>query len=325
MTFWKWSRTAANNANADSTCPFPEGMRPGAVNDGTRGMMAAIAKYRDDVSGAIVTSGTNSAYTLASYQGFDTLAHMDGAMIAFTPHATNGANATLNVDGLGAKALRFSPGISVQDGVLIQGTPYVATYYNATSEWILHGFGGDPYGIPLGAGMDYWGPTTPSAAFAFPIGQAISRTAYAKLFAMFGTIYGSGDGTTTFNLPDKTGRVSAMKESSATRLTPSYFGGNSTSLGATGGNESVTVQTENLPPYTPSGSVSSVTLTYTRYNSLVGVGTDGPQFSNVWQNTSTQNTSTVTPTFTGSPQGGTSTPLMNVQPTIVCNYILRIL
>lgn len=35
-------------------------------------------------------------------------------------------------------------------------------------------------------------------------GQAISRTAYAELFSLIGTTYGSGDGSTTFNLPDYT-------------------------------------------------------------------------------------------------------------------------
>jgi hypothetical protein len=70
-------------------------------------MMAAAAKYRDDVSGAIVTTGSFTAFAVASYQAFDTLAHMDGAMIAFTPHVTNTAGpVTLNVDGLGAKPLR---------------------------------------------------------------------------------------------------------------------------------------------------------------------------------------------------------------------------
>ena len=32
-------------------------------------------------------------------------------------------------------------------------------------------------------------------------GSAISRTTYAKLFAAIGTTYGTGDGSTTFNLP----------------------------------------------------------------------------------------------------------------------------
>ncbi len=37
-------------------------------------------------------------------------------------------------------------------------------------------------------------------------GQAISRTAYSQLFALIGTNFGAGDGTTTFNLPDYRGK-----------------------------------------------------------------------------------------------------------------------
>lgn len=37
-------------------------------------------------------------------------------------------------------------------------------------------------------------------------GSAISRTVYSKLFAKIGTTYGSGDGSTTFNIPDHRGR-----------------------------------------------------------------------------------------------------------------------
>jgi hypothetical protein len=72
-------------------------------------MMASLAGFRDDIAGAIVTTNTSTAYNLTSYQIFDTLAHMNGQMIAFTPHATNGATVTLNVDGLGAKPLRSAP------------------------------------------------------------------------------------------------------------------------------------------------------------------------------------------------------------------------
>jgi hypothetical protein len=88
MTFFKWSRIAANNATADSTCPFPEGMAASALNDGTRGMMAAASKYQDDIAGAIVTGGSSTAYTVFSYEGFDTRPHLDGQMIAFSRIAT---------------------------------------------------------------------------------------------------------------------------------------------------------------------------------------------------------------------------------------------
>ena len=73
----------------------------------------------------------------------------------------------------------------------------------------FRGFYGNPYNVPLAAGLDYWGATAPNSAFAFPTGQAISRTTYAPLFSLFSTTYGSGDGSTTFNLPDKRGRISA--------------------------------------------------------------------------------------------------------------------
>lgn len=38
-------------------------------------------------------------------------------------------------------------------------------------------------------------------------GQAVSRTTYADLFAVIGTAFGAGDGSTTFNLPDGRGRT----------------------------------------------------------------------------------------------------------------------
>jgi len=130
MSFWKWSRTAANNATADGSINWAEGQAPSTVNDSAHAMMAAASKYRDDVAGTIATAGSGTAYTLASFQVFDTLAHMDGAMIAFTAHAGNAGACTLNVDGLGAKPLRSAPATELLAGMLVAGTPYAATYYH---------------------------------------------------------------------------------------------------------------------------------------------------------------------------------------------------
>src|SRR5215475_7023247 len=109
MTLFKWSQVAAADATADSTINWAEGQAPSSINDSARAMMAATAKYRDDIAGAIVTGGTSTAYTVSSYEVFDTLVHLGGQMIAFTPHTTNGATVTLNVDSLGAKPLRTAP------------------------------------------------------------------------------------------------------------------------------------------------------------------------------------------------------------------------
>ena len=66
MTLYKWSQTASADATADSTINWAEGQSPSSVNDSARGMMAAVSKYRDDTSGALITGGTSTAYTLIS-------------------------------------------------------------------------------------------------------------------------------------------------------------------------------------------------------------------------------------------------------------------
>ena len=227
LPFYNWSRTASSNASADSTVNWAENQAPSSINDSARAMMASTAAFRDDIAGAIVTGGTSTAYTVSSYQVFDTLAHLNGQMIAFAPNATSTnavcVDVTLNVDSLGAKPVRMQPNVALPGGTLVSGTPYVVVYNNSDGVFYLHNTI-NPYAIPLGAGMDFWGTTTPNSSFAFPTGQAISRTTYATLFSLLGTTYGVGDGSTTFNLPDKTGRVSAMKEGTATRLTTAGSG-----------------------------------------------------------------------------------------------------
>ena len=133
------------------------------------------------------------------------------ARIAFTPHVGNGAIVTLNVDGLGAKPLRSAPGVELSAAVFVTGTPYVATYFNATGEFILNGFFNLSNIIPIGTFMPFLSLTVPNSNFILPYGQALSRTTYATLFAMISTTFGSGDGTTTFNAPDLRGRVIAER------------------------------------------------------------------------------------------------------------------
>lgn len=55
--------------------------------------------------------------------------------------------------------------------------------------------------IPPGTVLTFGGSTVPEG-FLLCNGSAISRSTYAQLFEAIGTIYGAGDGETTFNLPD---------------------------------------------------------------------------------------------------------------------------
>ena len=55
--------------------------------------------------------------------------------------------------------------------------------------------------MPSGTIAAYAGLTAP-IEFLICEGQAVSRTTYADLFTAIGTIYGNGDGSSTFNIPD---------------------------------------------------------------------------------------------------------------------------
>ena len=62
--------------------------------------------------------------------------------------------------------------------------------------------------VPTGTVLDF-ASAAPPAGFLLCDGSAVSRTTYAALFAVIATTFGAGDGSTTFNLPDARGRVTA--------------------------------------------------------------------------------------------------------------------
>lgn len=61
--------------------------------------------------------------------------------------------------------------------------------------------GGNPIGLTPGFIAPFAGTSIPDG-WLLCDGSAVSRTTYAKLFAVIGTTYGAGDGNTTFNLPN---------------------------------------------------------------------------------------------------------------------------
>jgi microcystin-dependent protein len=68
-------------------------------------------------------------------------------------------------------------------------------------------------------------------------GTAVSRDTYSELFSAIGTIFGAGDGSTTFNLPDLSGKIAIGSSQSHV-------------LGSSGGSETVTLVTDELPQHT---------------------------------------------------------------------------
>lgn len=100
---------------------------------------------------------------------------------------------------------------------------------------------------PTGALTAFAGSSAPTG-WLLCYGQAVSRATYAALYSVVGTTYGSGDGSTTFNIPDMRGRVPValdnMGGTDADRLTVAN------TLGDTGGKEKHLLIVSEMPSHT---------------------------------------------------------------------------
>jgi microcystin-dependent protein len=203
-------------------------------------------------------------------------------------------------------------------------------------------------GLPAGSIMA-WGGSTAPANWLICDGSAISRSNYASLFNAIGTQYGTGDGSTTFNLPDLRGRVPVGKNAAT-------FG----TLGATGGSETVTLIEANLPSHTHTGTTAGAgnhTHTFSGSTNTTGAHTHslsgsnggsanlGPSVtsnsngdfgyllnggransagdhSHTYSGTTSDISTTHTHTFTTNATGS-GTAVNNLQPYQIVNYIIK--
>jgi hypothetical protein len=93
-----------NVADASNTARFPEGMSPGAVNDGARALEGILARWFKDTNGSLTSSGSSNAFAVTSNRTISSM--VDGTRLSFKAnHSITGA-ATLNLNGLGAKDIR---------------------------------------------------------------------------------------------------------------------------------------------------------------------------------------------------------------------------
>lgn len=162
---------------------------------------------------------------------------------------------------------------------------------------------------PVGAVQSFAGSSAPTG-WLLCAGQTVNRTTYAALFAVIGTTYGAGDGSTTFALPDLRGRVAAGKDdmggTAANRLTNSGTGNpgiNGSVLGATGGTDRHTLTEAQMPAHTHAVNNAASTT-------IGGVYT-----------TASLNAANGAQPVTVSTGGSAAHP--NAQPTIVLNYIIK--
>jgi microcystin-dependent protein len=266
-------------------------------------------------------SGGAAGSTVAVPQGQTMSLYSDGTNIV--PSFTTLA-APLPIAGGGTGASTLA-GASIVTGPASAVAGNLSSFADTTGKVIQDSGAAANALLPTGTILAFGGSSAPSG-FVLATGQAISRTTFANLFAVFGTTYGAGDGSTTFNVPDLRGRsVFGFDSGNATgRLTSPLSAG---SLGDAGGAQSETIAQANLPNVNFNGS----TGTGTSGQLNVSDGSWSGTFSTAYVVTSTGNPGGSTNIDTVSipslsatvNSGGSGAALPTVPPGIILNYIIK--
>lgn len=180
---------------------------------------------------------------------------------------------------------------------------------------------------PTGMIVDFAGDNAPDG-WAMCFGQEFNRTTHAALFAVIGTKFGAGNGTTTFNLPDYRGRVGVGKDNmggtSAGRM--SFFGALANTIGAVFGSASHVLTVGQLAKHGHSGSALwGGDHTHTVNGPASSEGASGvhpvTRYGTALSGTSTAGGHTHTLSIHDS---GNNEAHTNTQPSIVINKIIRV-
>lgn len=142
--------------------------------------------------------GTANAITLTT--GYSLSSYAAGQTFRFVASATNTGAATVNIDGRGAKNITGPAGSALSAGQILANALVEITYDGTQFQLKTQA----PAAIGVGSIMAWPTATIPAGCLECD-GSAVSRSTYAALFAVIGTTYGNGDGSTTFNLPDYRG------------------------------------------------------------------------------------------------------------------------
>lgn len=156
-------------------------------------------------------------------------------------------NATSQINGQSSVTLGSTQSIMITS----DGTTFYASFDN---------------GAPVGTLQQFAGNTIPGGYLECN-GAAISRSTYARLFSAIGTLWGAGDGSTTFNLPNGAGRVFVGVDADSniiqttTTITTTSGSASATVASATNIVIGMVVVSANVPTGTTVTDISGTTLT----------------------------------------------------------------
>lgn len=185
------------------------------------------------------TAGNSTAYNATSWNGA-TDAPSRGVIRDLVENTlASQANLALKANITGqnlVSATTSTTPASTDNSSKLANTQFVQTLITEVSKALC----------PVGAIMQWFTDSAPTR-WLICDGRAVSRTTYAALFALWGTTYGAGDGSTTFNLPDARGRTMVGRDSTALAGSAGVIA--SSALGTKTGAENVTLTTAQMPSH----------------------------------------------------------------------------
>jgi microcystin-dependent protein len=206
------------------------------IYNGTEWITVIDTGNSENIAASTLTVGTLTATGLSTLSASTAIGDVSATEINYLNGVTSNIQTQMDL-----KAPLASPALT---GVPIAPTASAGTNTTqlATTAFVDAAVS---VGMPTGAIIPFAGSTAPTGWLLCDGGSTgLLRTTYAALFAVIGTTYGSGDGSTTFNVPDLRGRVVAGKDNmggvAANRLSASVSGVTGTTLGAVGGSQSLT-------------------------------------------------------------------------------------
>lgn len=133
------------------------------------------------------------------------------------------------------------------------------------------------YFVPTGGVLAYGGTSAP-AGFLMCDGSAVSRTTYSALFAIIASAHGSGDGSTTFNLPNYQGRFLRGVDGSA-GVDPDKASRTAMASGGNTGNNVGSVQADQVENHTHAMTMRASASAFGSDVPTLGSGGSGSSFS----------------------------------------------
>ena len=277
--------------------------------------------YNNTTGGYAITIGASSGSVITIPNGVTAQVYTDGTNFYSAQTGSAGnftVNGTLTASGVTDTGSLSAASLSVSGAATFSTSPTAPTPTTgdnttkvATTSFVNSSITANP--SVLTGTIQMWPTTSAPSGYLLCNGTAVSRSTYSALYAVIGTTFGTGDGSTTFNLPNYADKM------------PIGAGTIAASIGATGGSATTTLSVSNLPSHNHSASVSDPGHFHTQTLGNAGgsVGSNASYTGSGANQVTASINSAVTGISVSTANTGSGTAATTISPYLGINFIIK--